>query len=177
MTNDPAIPKRRSLPVLNDDPRGWVVKVLTTSLRFHARMERRMAEALAVHGLTLPQFDVLATLWHGEGITQQELAERLLVTKGNVVGLIDRVSAAGWVERRPDPEDRRANRLYLTDAGRTILARAWPCQIALNEKIFGSLSEAELRVMHGFLERLEDASKCPPGDASQGDASQGDALG
>ena len=118
-----------------------------------------MAEALAAHGLTLPQFDVLATLWHGEGITQQELAERLLVTKGNVVGLIDRVSAAGWVERRPDPEDRRANRLYLTDAGRKLLAKAWPCQVAISQKIFGTLTESELKMMHSLLERLENASQ------------------
>ncbi len=118
-----------------------------------------MAEAVGVHGLTLPQFDVLATLWHGEGITQQELAERLLVTKGNVVGLIDRVSAAGWVERRPDPEDRRANRLYLTDAGRKLLAKAWPSQIALHRKVFGTLTQAELTLMHELLTRLEDASQ------------------
>ena len=120
--------ERWSLPVLNEDPRGWETKVVTTLLRFHNRLERCMAEALGVHGLTLPRFDVLATLWHGEGITQQELAERLLVTKGNVVGLIDRVSTAGWVERRPDPEDRRANRLYLTDAGRNSWPRRGPAR-------------------------------------------------
>jgi MarR family transcriptional regulator, organic hydroperoxide resistance regulator len=157
--NEATKPKRLSLPVLNEDTRSWEAKVVTTWLRFHNRLERRMAEALGVHGLTLPQFDVLATLWHGEGITQQELAERLLVTKGNVVGLIDRVSAAGWVERRPDPEDRRANRLYLTDAGRKLLAQAWPCQAALNQKIFGALNESELKVLHALLERLEDASR------------------
>ena len=66
-----------------------------------------------------------------------------MVTKGNVVGLIDRVSTAGWVERRPDPEDRRANRLYLTDAGRKLLAEAWPSQVALNQKIFGTLTEGD----------------------------------
>jgi DNA-binding MarR family transcriptional regulator len=151
--------ERGSLPVLNEDPRGWEAKVITTLLRFHIRLERRMAEGLGVHGLTLPQFDVLATLWHGDGITQQELAERLLVTKGNVVGLIDRVSAAGWVERRPDPEDRRANRLYLTDTGRKLLAEAWPCQIALGQKVFGTLTQGELRLMHELLERLENASR------------------
>ena len=151
--------ERWTLPVLNEDSRGWEIKVVTTLLRFHNRLERRMAEALGVYGLTLPQFDVLATLWHGESITQQELAERLLVTKGNVVGLIDRVSTAGWVERRPDPEDRRANRLYLTDAGRKLLAEAWPSQVALNQKIFGILTEGELRLMHELLLRLEHASR------------------
>lgn len=152
-------PERWSLPVLNEDPRGWEAGVVTTLLRFHNRLERRMGEALGGHGLTLPQFDVLATLWHGEGITQQELAERLLVSKGNVVGLIDRVGAAGWVERRPDPEDRRANRLYLTEAGREILGQAWPDQIALGRKIFSTLTEGELRLIHELLERLEQAAR------------------
>jgi DNA-binding MarR family transcriptional regulator len=160
--SEPEQPDRLSLPVLNEDPRGWVAKVITTSLRFHNRLERRMAEALAVHGLTLPQFDVLATLSHGEGITQQELSELLLVTKGNVVGLIDRVSAAGWVERRPDPEDRRANRLYLTNAGRKMLAQAWPCQVALGDRIIGTLNDAELAQMHAFLVRLEQAIATGP---------------
>ena len=112
---------------------------------------------LAAHGLTLSQFDVLATLLHGEGITQQELAERLLVTKGNVCGLIDRVGAAGWVERRPDPEDRRANRLYLTDAGRALVCQVLPGHAADIREAFGRLTEAELRQMHQLLERLDAA--------------------
>jgi MarR family transcriptional regulator, organic hydroperoxide resistance regulator len=107
--------------------------------------------------MTLAQFDVLMTLWHSNGITQQELAEWLLVTKANVVGLIDRVSAAGWVERRPDPEDRRVNRLYLTDAGRKLAKQALPGQEALVQNIFGRLTEAELRQMHALCGRLDEA--------------------
>ena len=143
------------LPVLNEDPRGWEARVWLTFARVSTRLERRLGQCLTVHGLSLSQFDVLATLWHGEGITQQELAERLLVTKGNVVGLIDRVGAAGWVERRPDPEDRRANRLYLTDAGRKLISDAFPRHAADVRKAFGRLSEDELRQMHKLLEKLE----------------------
>jgi MarR family transcriptional regulator, organic hydroperoxide resistance regulator len=157
--SDARKPERRTLPVLNEDPRGWEVKVWVTFARVYNRMERGLGQALATHGLSLSQFDVLATLLHGEGITQQELAERLLVSKGNVVGLIDRVGAAGWVERRPDPEDRRANRLYLTEAGRRILDQAWPGQVAQGRKIFGTLTEGELRLMHELLERLEQATR------------------
>ena len=75
-----------------------------------------MSQVFSRHGLTGPQFDVLATLHRGEGIMQQELAARMLVTKGNVTGVVDRMEALGWIERRPDPEDRRVNRLYLTEA-------------------------------------------------------------
>ena len=148
-------PERQTLPVLNEDPRGWEVKVWVTFARVYNRMECRLGQSLATHGLSVSQFDVLATLRHGEGITQQELAERLLVTKGNVVGLIDRVGAAGWVERRPDPDDRRANRLYLTDAGRKLLAEVFPCHAADIRAAFGRFSEAELRQMHQLLERLD----------------------
>jgi MarR family transcriptional regulator, organic hydroperoxide resistance regulator len=150
-------PQQRSLPVLNDDPLGWEVKVVVALLNFHSRLERCMSDDLSIHGMTLAQYDVLMTLCHGNGITQQELAERLLVTKANVVGLIDRVSAAGWVERRPDPEDRRVNRLYLTDAGRKLAREAQPGQYALVKKIFGRLTEAELRQMHTLVERLDSA--------------------
>ena len=92
------------------------------------------------HGTTLAQFDVLITLWHTEGISQQELAEWLILDQANVVGLIDRVSAAGWVERRQDPEDRRINRLYLTEAGRKLACQSQPGQQALVKNIFGRLT-------------------------------------
>jgi MarR family transcriptional regulator, organic hydroperoxide resistance regulator len=147
--------EHRPLPVLNEDPRGWEVKVWVTFARVSTRLERRLGQGLAGHGLSLSQFDVLATLGHGEGITQQELAERLLVTKGNVVGLIDRVGAAGWVERRPDPEDRRVNRLYLTDAGRKLLSEAFPGHAADIRGAFGRLTEDELRQMHQLLAKLD----------------------
>ena len=154
-------PHQRSLPVLDDDPRGWDVRVVVALLNFHSRLERCLSDGLSAHGMTLAQYDVLMTLCFGDGITQQELAERLLVTKANVVGLIDRVGAAGWVERRPDPEDRRVNRIHLTAAGRKRAREAQPGQYALVKKIFGRLTEAELRQMHALLGRLDGAcSEC-----------------
>jgi MarR family transcriptional regulator, organic hydroperoxide resistance regulator len=153
--------KPRTLPVLNEDPRPWEVKVAIALIGFNSRLERCISASLTPHGTTLAQYDVLMTLCHGNGITQQELAERLLVTKANVVGLIDRVSAAGWVERRPDPDDRRVNRLYLTDAGRKLAGEAQPGQYNLMKKIFGRLTEAELRQMHALFGRLDSAcSEC-----------------
>ena len=146
--------QRRSLPVLNQDTRDWEFKAVIALFKLHTRLERLMSDGLAPHGLTLAQFDVLMTLHNSDGITQQELAEWLLVTKANVVGLIDRVGAAGWVERRPDPCDRRINRLYLTDSGRKIAAQAHPGQHELVRRIFGSLSETELTQFHGLLKRL-----------------------
>jgi DNA-binding MarR family transcriptional regulator len=131
-------------------PRTWIQMVRT-----FGKLERRLELALTTQGLSLAQFDVLATLRAGEGITQQELAQRLLVTKGNVCGLIDRVESAGWVERRPDPNDRRANRLHLTRQGRDLLAAATPPHMALLKRAFGVFSAGEIQSFYQLLDRLE----------------------
>src|SRR5437773_2004180 len=115
--------RRRRLPVLVE-PAELELRTWVQMVRTFTRLERRLEQAAEKCGLSLAQFDVLMTLARDEGITQQELAERLLVTKGNVCGLIDRLGAAGWVERRPDRDDRRVNRLFLTAAGRGLLARS-----------------------------------------------------
>ena len=60
---------------------------------------------------------MLTTLTEQEGVSQQELATRLYVTKGNISGLIDRLAEAGLVERR-STADRRQHAIYLTEAGR-----------------------------------------------------------
>jgi DNA-binding MarR family transcriptional regulator len=117
-----------------------------------------LEQGLERRGLSLPQFDILATIGRSEGITQQELAQRLLVTKGNVCGMIDRMEASGWVERRPDPHDRRANRLFLTNRGRTLLASTSPEQYAMIREIMSTLDGSELQALHELLDRLEEGS-------------------
>ncbi|MDB5326141.1 MAG: transcriptional regulator [Phycisphaerales bacterium] len=81
------------------------------------RIFRTAEKTLGEHGITLPQFDVLTNLAMRDGLTQQELAARLQVTKGNVCGLLDRLEKLGWVIRRPDEKDGRINRLSITPAG------------------------------------------------------------
>src|SRR3954466_1746616 len=95
-------------------------------VRVHDKMQRHLMEHLGNYDLTTAQYDVLAYLSRMPGITQQALAQELLVTKGNICGLIDRLSAHGLVERRNDPEDRRANLLYLTTGGEKLAKEAVP---------------------------------------------------
>jgi DNA-binding MarR family transcriptional regulator len=77
--------------------------------------------------LTLPQFDVLAQLYRREdGMTPGELTRALLVTAGNVTGIVDRLARLGLAERRPVPQDRRAVRVRLTQRGRQLMQRAIP---------------------------------------------------
>ena len=134
--------------------RAWPELVRVVQL-----IQRRVTSLLSEHGLTLPQFDVLATLRFSEGVTQQELAERLLVTKGNVCGVLDRLERLGWVERRPDPDDGRANRLYLTAAGRRKVAAVLPPHDALVGDALSGISAADIAALRRILGELETANR------------------
>src|SRR5262249_49080085 len=147
---------RWRLPVLLN-PEEREVRTWVQLVRTMTRMERRMEQMLEVHGLSIAQFDILATLGFEQGITQQELAERLLVTKGDVCGMIDRMGAAGGVERKPAPGDRRVNRLFLTRRGKALLAQAAPQQQALARQILSALEPGELQTLHDLLNRLDES--------------------
>ncbi len=74
--------------------------------------------------VTLPQFDVLAQLYREpEGLRLSDLSRRMMVTKGNVTGLVDTLVAAGFIARESVQEDRRAQNIRLTKPGRTLFAR------------------------------------------------------
>jgi MarR family transcriptional regulator for hemolysin len=88
-----------------------------------ARMLRTYADQRARQfGISRAQWTVLVRLDRSEGLKQSELAEILDLQPISLTRLLDRVAENGLIERRPDPHDRRANRLYLTPAARPLLA-------------------------------------------------------
>ncbi|MDQ6692946.1 MAG: MarR family transcriptional regulator [Chloroflexota bacterium] len=123
--------------------------------RVYDKMQRHLMTHLGHYDLTTAQYDVLAHLSESPGITQQALAEQLLVTKGNICGLIDRMSSRGLVERRCDPEDRRSNLLYLTPGGQAIAEEAVPAYSNFVREHLASLSAADQAALSSILERLD----------------------
>ncbi|MCB8820236.1 MarR family winged helix-turn-helix transcriptional regulator [Microvirga rosea] len=113
-------------------------------IRLHRRATNTIAAELKALGLSIPQFDLLSTLTEQEGLSQQELAERLYVTKGNVSGLLDRMVEADLVERRAIPGDRRSNALYLTAKGRELAERGIGVQRSYVQGTLGTLPPADL---------------------------------
>jgi DNA-binding MarR family transcriptional regulator len=78
--------------------------------------------ALEPHGLQVGDVDVLATLWrHGGGLRPLDLRRSMMVGSGTLTARLDRMEAAGLLERRPDPSDRRGRLLYLTEPGERLL--------------------------------------------------------
>ena len=94
---------------------GYLLNDVTLLFRKH--FDRRAVK----FGLTRAQWRATKMLYHREGLRQTELAEWLEMEPIAVGRVIDRLQAAGFVERRADPRDRRAWRLYITEQARVIV--------------------------------------------------------
>jgi MarR family transcriptional regulator, organic hydroperoxide resistance regulator len=136
----------------------------------YQKTSRHLAKLLRPLDLTVAQFDALANLFVGDGISQGELASRLLVTKGNMTGLVSRLEERGLVAREPDPHDGRAHRLRLTGPGRRLAKRALVIQKDLVDATMGGLSARERELLRGLLGRVAtDVDRlAPPAGNGQG---------
>jgi DNA-binding MarR family transcriptional regulator len=102
--------------------------------------------------LSTAQFDVLAHIGAAEGITQQELAESLFVTKGNISQLLDRMERLELVKRC---QEGRSNTLFLTEQGQRMFAELVPAQEALVASLFAPLSHDEQTQLLALLRKLD----------------------
>ena len=104
--------------------RLWL-RLFTCKELIEAEVRRRLREEFAV---TFPRFDLMAQLDRArKGMTLGELSQRMMVSNGNVTGLVDRLVEQGLIDRRPSPDDRRAQIVSLTADGRRLfraMARA-----------------------------------------------------
>jgi DNA-binding MarR family transcriptional regulator len=123
-------------------------------IRTYDHLQSEVASLLQRHSLTVPQFEVLSTLAVADCTNQQELAARLQVTKGNLVGLIDRLTERGWVERLQVPGDRRVNKVRITEGGKELLNKAFPEQVGVVETMMSGLEESELETLKALLSKL-----------------------
>jgi len=119
--------------------------------RLSARIERALTAALREVGLSHAQFAMLLTIGASEGLTQQDLAGRLSLTKANVSQLLDRLEASGLIRRVPDA---RAYALHLTESGRLLLADTIPAHERLIAAEFSKLAPEEQVVLQGLVGRL-----------------------
>lgn len=124
--------------------------------RVYHKIDRRSAEAFRAQGLTVAQFDVLAQVGAHPGCSQQELADRLLVTKGNVAQVLAKMEQRGLIERRHAAHG-RGNLLFLTAAGEATRAAAVPEQEARIATLFAALAEDDLHHLNRTLRALDRA--------------------
>jgi MarR family transcriptional regulator, transcriptional regulator for hemolysin len=137
-------------PVLDD--------TLPHRLAVAGRLLRTRADAeLADLGVGAPGLGVLLRLAEADGLTQAELSRRQRVEAPTMSRMVDRLERDGLVERRADPDDRRASRIALTGAGRDVARRGGAVVGALDALAFAGLDAGERRVLSGLLGRVIDA--------------------
>ena len=134
------------------DLRVWF-RLLTCATLIERSVRQGLREEF---GITLPKFDLLSQLDRAsDGLTMGELSRRLMVTNGNVTGLIDRLVTEGLVARQPAPHDRRAQLVRLTPAGKQAFDAMIPKHQDFIADRFDGLSRTELAELHRLLGKLK----------------------
>jgi len=109
------------------------------------------------HGVTRAQWWVIAFLARQDGASQTQLANILDIGKAGLGSLLDRLEAGHWVERRPDPIDRRTKRIFLTRKSSRLLQWMRSVERSFNDQILNDLSPEERSELIGLLSKLKDA--------------------
>ncbi|MEO7216707.1 MAG: MarR family transcriptional regulator [Gemmatimonadaceae bacterium] len=146
--------------------RTWLRMLACTNI-----IEGRVRGALRDNfNTTLPRFDLLAQLDASsvdapDGLTMSELSRRLMVTNGNVTGLVNRLVNEGFVSRVVFPPDRRAQLVSLTPAGKRALDGMTPAHATWIREMFEGVSPHEQRELYRLLGRLKQSALTPTGRA------------
>jgi DNA-binding MarR family transcriptional regulator len=139
-----------------DELRLWL-RLFTCKMVIEGEVRRRLREGF---GVTLPRFDLMAQLDRApNGMTLGELSQRMMVSNGNVTGLVDRLVEQGLINRRPSPKDRRAQLVSLTAEGRKsfrAMARANADWIG---EMFGELSGHEIETLMRLLAKAKVSAR------------------
>ena len=123
-------------------------------------MRRNFDQRVQSLGLTQAQWRALAHIGHNEGCNQITLAAILEVKPITLSRLIDRLQASGWVDRREDPEDRRATRLYLNENAMPLLKKMEEQAMLTRQQALSGMSENEYRQLFALLKQMK-TNLCP----------------
>jgi MarR family transcriptional regulator for hemolysin len=122
-----------------------------------ARLLRTYADQKAAQfGLSRAKWAVLARLDRFEGIKQAELAEMLDLQPISLTRLLDSLCENGLIERRPDPQDRRAKRLFLRAAARPLLERLSDLGEEMMAAALAGIDRRDLKLLLGQLSLIKD---------------------
>jgi len=136
---------------VREESLGWLVAALASA------MSRDLDAALKREGLSLKYWPSLMCLWEREGVTQAELSRTIKVAGYTTTRTIDRLEELGFVERRADPNSRRAHNLYLTARGRALEASLTPLANQVNARYLEHLKPAERTALLSALRSIVEA--------------------
>ncbi|WP_404406623.1 MarR family winged helix-turn-helix transcriptional regulator [Pelagibacterium halotolerans] len=141
---------RAERPDLDVGPMGTLGRLN----RLARHLGQGMQEVFSAHGLSVASFDVLATLRRSGppyALSPSELIEWTMVTSGTMTNRIDRLEAAGLVERRRNPDDKRGFLIGLTGAGHALIEKAVTEHVANQHRLTAALSAEDRATLDGLL--------------------------
>jgi len=150
----------RTPPLDQPAPRQWTndqgraLSLWIALARCYATFGKAIALKVQEYGLTVPQFGALEALYHLGPLSLGELADKLLVTGGNVTYVMDRLEAQGFVYRYRRQDDRRVVEAKLTEEGRSLVARVFPEHAEYVEHLCRHLEPDEQEEMRRLLKTL-----------------------
>ena len=106
-------------------------------------------------GLTMTQFDILATLGNQPPMTCKELGEKTLILKGTMTGVLERMEAKGLIIKIPNEEDGRSYKIGLTKTGEKLFHKAFPEHVEYLGKAFAKLNKEDLEKAVGVLQKVK----------------------
>ena len=150
-----------------DLKRQFIVQLIESSRLLRNYIDQRAKR----RGTTRAQWIVLFRLRQQEGLSQVDLAEVLELQPISLVRLLDRLVEHGLLERRSDPKDRRANRLFLTASGRQLVDELDSLRDAIATDVLQdvpvSAIETSLRTLRDIKERIKGAAEQPANIAAE----------
>jgi MarR family transcriptional regulator for hemolysin len=143
-----------------DPRREFVAQLMETARHLRYYVDRRARE----HGTTRAQWLALFRLCEREGMSQVDLAQILDLKPISLVPILDKLVEQGLVKRRRNPKDRRANRLYLTEAGRTAVADLDFLRDDIAWQVLGDAEDTSVAVALALLQQVKDRIKTEPSE-------------
>ena len=137
-------------------PRTFVIEESLGYLvnRAARALAAQLADELRTFDVGIGQWAVLLHLWSSDGLTQAQLARRVAIEQPTMVRTIDRMERDGLVTRAPDPNDRRASRITLTERGSTLRDQLVPLADGVNRAATATLTDAEVETLRRLLAKL-----------------------
>jgi MarR family transcriptional regulator, 2-MHQ and catechol-resistance regulon repressor len=136
------------------EDQGVALGLWVTLARCHATYAKAVSAKVQEYGLTTPQFGTLEALYHLGPLSLGDLADKLLVTGGNVTYVMDRLEDQGLVYRYRQPDDRRVVQARLTTEGRNLVSEVFPGHVAYVENLSRHLSVEEQESLQALLKTL-----------------------
>ncbi len=132
-----------------------------------AQLARGFARALQSRatklGFSAGQFPILLELWNEEGLTQRQLLDRVDVEQATMANTLARMERDGLIERRPHPQDRRAQLIFLTDKARGLREEALDAASEADEALFAGFRRFEKELMLEYIRwAIDNARKLEP---------------